>query len=183
MSEFADLLEEFRGDLQSYLARHAGWILRFETAEDLLQGLHVRALERGKGFRYQGREPFLKWLYTVARTYLADRHAYWSALKRRSASLLRLTAGGTPRDPDSVREPAGKRTGPSTFADRREQLAIAVKALAVLPDRDRKLVRWSSEGVDLKEQAERLGLGYEACKRARQRALERFRKAFRLASG
>lgn len=183
MTDFAKLLEEYRGDLERFLARRAGWILRYETPEDLLQGLHVRALERGRDFEYRGKEPFLKWLYTVARTHLADRHAYWSALKRRSANLLRLTSGGTPRDPDSVREPAGERTGPSTFADRREQLAIAVKALAVLPDRDRKLVRWSSEGVDLPEQAERLGLSYEACKRARQRALERFRKAFRLASG
>jgi hypothetical protein len=77
--------------------------------------------------------------------------------------------------------PAGEDTGPQTFADRREQLDVAVKALALLLPRDQNLVRWASEGVDIQEQASRLGLSYDAAERAGARACERFRKAFRLA--
>ena len=183
MSDLVAYLQAHEEDLVSYLARHAGWILRYETVEDLLQGLHLRMLERGGEFDYRGREAFLKWIYAVARTFLADRSDYWSALKRKSAGLLRLTSGGTPSDPRAIREPAGTRTGPSTFASRREQLAQAVRALAVLLPRDRDLVRWSSEDVPLEEQAGRLGITYNALKQARFRALERYRKAYALLSG
>ncbi|MCK6459941.1 MAG: hypothetical protein L6Q95_08615, partial [Planctomycetes bacterium] len=72
-------------------------------------------------------------------------------------------------------DPAATATGPSTFAARREHLKLAVQALAALPPRDRDLVKSTSED------AERLGLRYDAAKQARLRALGRFRKAFDLA--
>jgi DNA-directed RNA polymerase specialized sigma24 family protein len=74
-------------------------------------------------------------------------------------------------------------TGPSTFAARREMIALAARALDLLLPRDRDLVRWSSEGVPLEEQADRLGIAYEAVGKARQRAVERFKKTFALVSG
>lgn len=73
-------------------------------------------------------------------------------------------------------------TGSSTFAARREHLRLAVLALAALPPRDRDLVRRTSEDVPIEEQAKSLGLSYDAAKQARLRALERFRKAFDLAT-
>jgi len=167
-------LEDVRADLLSFLGRHAGWLLRLETAEDLLQGLHLRALERGAAARFDSRGAFLKWIHTVARTHLADRREYWSALKRDSARLVRLSTAG-------AGEAAGTGTGPFTFAARRELAAIAVRALAVLRPRDRRLVRWTAEGVSLEEQAERLGISYTAARQARTRAVNRFRKAFELA--
>lgn len=175
-----DLLVEHRADLLSFIERNAGRILRFESAEDLLQGAHLRALERSSGFEWRGREPFLKWLHAVARTYLADRHHYWNALRRRPARLVRLgTAAGTG---DGRADPAATSTGPSTFASRREQVAIALRALALLLPRDRDLVRWTCEDVPIEEQAQRVGVSREAATRARHRALERFRKAFELTS-
>ncbi len=175
------LLQDHHADLVSYLRRHAGLVLRFETPDDLVQGLHLRALERGGEFRYEGLEPFRGWIYTVARTYLVDRKAHWSALKRNSAGLLRLTSSGT--ESDGVGEPAAAITGPSTFASRAELMAVAVKALAVLRPRDRRLVRWTAEDMPLEEQASRLSISYTAARQARARAVERFRKAFRLATG
>jgi hypothetical protein len=62
-------------------------------------------------------------------------------------------------------------------------IALAVRALDLLLPRDRDLVRWSADGVPLDEQAERLGVAYEAAGKARQRAIERFRKTFALVSG
>lgn len=177
------LLEDFRRDLLSYLDRKANWLLRFESAEDLWQGLCVRALAASEQFHYEGREPFLAWIHKLARHHLADRRAYWSRLKRGSARVLRITSRGTSTDPLAVLEPPGTVTGPITFADRRERLAFAVKALAVLSPRDRQLVQMDADGMDLKEQADDLEISYEALRQARSRALARFQKAYRLISG
>lgn len=177
------LLVSSREDLLLFVRRHAGGLLRFETADDLVQAIHVRALESHAQFSWRGREPFFAWLYTVARRALSDRRSHWSALKRGSGELLRLTEGAAETsDPRAVATPASKLSGPSTFADRREQLVHVIRTLDALLPRDRDLVRWTAEGVDLAEQAERLGISYDAVERARARALDRFRKAFRLAS-
>jgi len=172
-----ELLVRYRVDLLRFVERRAGPVLRFETAEDLVQGIHLRALEHESGFEYRGREPFLGWMHELARNYLARRRAHWTALKRRPAGLCRLTRAG---GPGGVAEPAGTGTGPSTFAERRELLTLAVQALDLLMERDRDLVRWASRGVTTDEIAERLQLSRTSAERARQRAVERFRKAFRL---
>ncbi len=162
----------------AFLARHGSGLLRFESAEDLVQGVHARALE-ADGFRYEGERPFLSWLYTLARRHIADRHAHWSALKRGSGRVLRLTFSDAPRSHTSAMpQPAAALAGPSTFAANREALVLAAKSLDALPDRDRDLVRWMSEGVPLDQQAERLTCSYAAVQRASLRAVERFRKAY-----
>jgi RNA polymerase sigma factor (sigma-70 family) len=179
--DLASLLVAWRGDLLAFTQRHAAGLLRFETAEDLVQGIHLRALERGTGFAFRGEKEFLSWMHTLARHYFVDRRAHWAALKRGSSPLLRLTADATgTADPRAVAEPAATGTGASTFASRREQLTIAAKALTVLLPRDRDLVVWHADGVPLAEQAQRLGISHDAASRAALRAVERFRKAFRL---
>ncbi len=177
-----ELLVAHRLEMVRYLERHAGSLLRFETAEDLWQGVCVTALQAEERFSYEGREPFFAWIHTLARRHLGARRDHWNALKRRPSRLLRVTEGIT-SDPGAVAGPAIERTGPATFAGRREQLTLAVKALDCLLERDQKLVRWASDGVSTKEQAERLGISPEAAERARLRALERFRKAHRVLTG
>lgn len=179
-AELSGLLVQFHGELLDFVRRHAGRLLRFETEDDLMQEIHVRALQQGERYRHRGREPFLAWIHTVARSVLADRHAHWTALRRRPAGLLRLTLGGTE---GGAIDPAVSATGPSTFAARRELLSLAVKALSLLPKADRDLVRWRSEDVPLGEQASKLGLSYAALDSASRRALERYRKSFRLLLG
>jgi RNA polymerase sigma factor (sigma-70 family) len=178
-AELSGLLVQFHGELLDFVRRHAGRLLRYETEEDLIQEVHVRALQQGDRYRHRGREPFLAWVHTVARSVLADRHAHWAALRRRPAGLLRLTLGGTET---GGLDPVLSATGPSTFAARREMLSLAVKALSLLPKADRDLVRWRSEDVPLTEQASQLGLSYAALDSASRRALDRFRKSFRLLS-
>ncbi len=162
-----ELLTEYRGDLTVFVRRHAGRLLRFEGVEDLVQGIHVRALEAP--YEHRGREPFLKWMYQLARRHLAGRYAHWVALRRKPAALVRLTQadGATASD-----------TGPRTYAERRELLTIAVRALAILPPKDRQMVQWESEDVPLAERADNMGVSYAAADSARRRALERFRKTF-----
>ncbi len=183
VAKLEGLLLRYRADLERFLERHASGLLRYENAEDLVQGVHARALAEAEAYEHRGEKEFLGWLHTLARRYVADRHDYWSAMKRGSGKVLRLSFSGTASGLAEGRPlPPGSEPGPSTFASRRELLGFATKALAVLPERDRRLVRWMSEGVDLKVQAERLEISYAAAQRAGLRALERFRKAFELAS-
>ena len=170
--KLAELLPLHRADLEAFVRRHAGRLLRFESVEDLVQGIHVRALEAD--YEHQGREPFLKWMHVLARRHLAARYAHWVALRRKPASLVRLTQaeGATATD-----------TGPRTYAERREMLTLAVRAVAILRPKDRQMVQWESEGVPLKERAERLGVSYAAADSARRRALERFRKTYEFLLG
>jgi DNA-directed RNA polymerase specialized sigma24 family protein len=156
-------------------------VLRFEDPEDLLQGAHLRALGEAERFEFRGERPFLAWIQQLIRNHLADRHDYWHAMKRGSGRVLRYTSSlGSGEAAFASLLPPSSRTGPVSFAMRREWMALAARALAVLPERDRELVRWASEGVALDEQARRLGTSYAVAQRAGLRAAERFRKAFHL---
>jgi len=180
MRELEELFAEIRKDLGAFLARRAGFVARYETTEDLLQGLYVRVLERGQALDYRGKAPLRKWLYRVARTFLADRKAWWGAIRRRGDDLVRLTSGAsTGRSGAAV--PPAEITGPGTDAERREAVSLALRVLGALSERDRNLVLWSCEGLSNRDLAERLDLTAPAAKRARTRALGRFRKAFTLA--
>ncbi len=177
----AELLQRHREALLAFVTRRGGRVLRFEAPEDLVQGIHLRALKQ-EHFEFRGKKPFLEWMHQLARSHLADRHAYWMAVRRRPGALLRLTeAASSTSDAHAAAEPVRDSTGPATFAERREALAIAYDAVTALLPRDQQLVRWSCEDVELDEMAARLGVTYEAARRARLRALDRFRKAHRLA--
>jgi len=102
-----------------------------------------------------------------------------SSLERKPGALFRLTSGGS-TDGHSPVDPADTATGPVTFAERREQLTVAVQAMAVLLERDQELVRWTSGGAGTAEVAKKLGINVESARRARNRAIERFRQAYDL---
>ncbi|MAG56579.1 MAG: hypothetical protein CMJ83_09840 [Planctomycetes bacterium] len=176
-----ELLLDRRAFLGRWIRKEASGLLRFETEEDLVQGICQRALARADAFTYDGEDAFVGWLLTLARRHVADRHDYWSALKRGSSRVLRLTWGGsTPGDPLANIVPVDTVTGPGTFAARKEALVHLSRALSALPERDRKLVLWSGEGKSLQEQADALGITYAAAQRAGLRAMERLKKTFEL---
>jgi len=179
VNDLPALLVRHRVHLLRHVERRGGPVLRFETVDDLVQSIHLHALEHRDAFQYRGLEPFLAWINEVARRYLKDRRDHWAALKRRPAGLVRLTQVGS-NDPGAAAEPAGRGTGPATFAARREQLNLAVRALEMLMPRDRDLVRWTTQGHDDDSIATRMHLERKTAARARQRAVERFRKAYRL---
>ena len=182
MSEAPDvaaLLERHATELEALVRHEAGSLLAFEESSDLLQGVRERALARAGSFAWRGPEASLGWLRTLARSYLNDRREHWSALKRRPAALLRLTLSEDATRPGAL-SPASTRTGPATFAERRESIVQAVRALDLLLPRDRELVLLELEGVPLDEVGRRLGLAADSAARARLRALERLRKAWQL---
>lgn len=179
MSELPDLLEMFGDRLVRYCQRRAGRLTRYETLDDIVQGVRTRALERGSGFTYQGEAAFAKWLWTVADSYLADRFAYWMAQRRKPAALLRLTgAGSTSADGSGAGEPAAHQTGPITFAERREHLEMAQAALDLMLQRDRDILERCCHGDTRREIAAWLEISPVAAEKARERAFDRFRKAF-----
>ncbi len=182
--DHSSLLAQYRPQLLAFAQREAGIpLLRFESADDLVQGIHQEALGSADRFEWRSEKEFLGWVFTIARHCLSARRAHWFALKRNCGKLLRLTWGHPGADASSYRlDPADTATGPATFADRRELLVLATKAIAMLLPRDRDIVRWTTEGMGVQEQAARLGLSYDAASRAQSRALERLRKAYRLVS-
>ncbi len=177
--ELTQLLALHKDRLRGFVRVEAKGLLRHESEDDLVQGIHVHALSVAGRFEYRGEREFIAWLFTVARQHVVDRIRYWSAERRDGGDILRITAaGGTRVDATRGVEPAASMTGPVTGAGRREQLALAAKVIATLAERDQQLIRWMSEDVPLEEVARRLDVGYEAAKRARLRAMERFRVAF-----
>ena len=158
--------------------------MRFETVDDLVQGIHQEALRSARRFESRSENEFLAWMYTIARRWIAARRVHWFALKRNCGKVFRLTWSGPGAGQSSYRlDPADTATGPSTFAFRRERLVVATKALALLLPRDQDIVRWTTGGMSAQEQAARLGLSHDAALRAQHRALERLRKAYRVVSG
>ncbi len=179
--ELSAMLEEHRPQLQRFIARHAGATLKRETVDDLTQGVHLKAISRAGDFEYRSRPEFEAWVVRIARAHMADRHAHFSAAKRRPERLLRLTRSDSDtRDPASERMPAAATPGPATSADNAEQLRLAQRALTLLLPRDADLVRAEADGLSIQDQADELGISYAAAQRARLRALERYRRAFRL---
>lgn len=179
----AELLERHRGVIVRYLARHGSGLLRFESAEDLAQGVSLKALRGEKHFTYQGEEPFIGWICTLARQHIADRNAYWKALKRNAGPMLRVTYGPAATDAGAGVAPADIARGPRTFAGVREQVEMAARALATLPPRDAQIVELIQAGEDVQTIADTIGVSYAAAQRARLRAIERFKKAFELMTG
>jgi RNA polymerase sigma factor (sigma-70 family) len=171
-----ELVERHRPLVVRWLARHAGGLVRFEDPEDLAQWVATCALEGAARYEHRGEREFVGWILVLARQVVADRNAYWHALKRDAGAVVRLTAGGGA-------EPKVRATGPSTSASRREMLERAVRALDVLGARDAELVRMHVNDVPIPETAERFGVSYEAAQRARLRAIERLRKVYALAAG
>jgi len=174
------LLVEHREAMLRMAGKVGGGLLRHETAEDLVQGAQLHALGVADRFEYVGESAFLGWIRQLIQQHVARRHEYWSAQKRDAGVLLRISAGG-----DEESEPGGidisaSLTGPATFADRREQILIAMQVLEALSDRDRSIVRCVREGCSTVEIAEELGLGPAAAEKARTRAMNRFKKAFLL---
>lgn len=178
------LLVTHEPTLRRLVRREARGLLRFESEDDLIQGIVSRALGAAATFEWEGEAPFVAWLLTIGRRHVADRHDWWRALKRGSTRVLRLTWSGTqPGDPLANLLPPETVTGPGTFAARRESLATLARALDALTERDRNLALWHAEDIPLEEQAERLDVSYAAAQRAGLRALERLRKAFVLLGG
>ncbi len=179
---FASFLERTRDQLAKWVEREAKGLLKRESADDVVSGIHARALSQIENFELRTDAEAFTWLKTIARQHVLDRQKYHTALRRHGGEMLRITNasfGGEPGETPGV-QVAGKMTGQVTYAMRREAIDLAARAIAGLLDRDQELVRATVEGETLEALAKRLHLTYDAAEQARRRAMERFKKAYDL---
>ncbi len=170
----AQLIAAAQGLLADLARREAGIaLLRFESVDDLVLGMQQAALQSLPSLVWSGDAAFRGWLVQIARRHLSARRDHWFALKRHGGAILRLTLSGGDA-------PTNVGPGPRTLAQRREELASITKAMALLPERDRELILWTSEGASFDEQARRLGVEPDAARKAASRAMERLRKTLRI---
>lgn len=173
-----------QGRLVRWLRCNARGILRFEGEDDLVQDIAAKVLVAEASFDAQGDAAFWSWVLTIAKRHVLDRHDWWTALKRSSERVVRLTKSETsPESGFAALLPAASLTGPGTAAARREAILTLTRALAALPPRDRQLAIWYGEGRPLDDQARELGLSYAAVQKAGLRAVERLTKIFRVLEG
>ncbi len=171
-------LEEETGLLMALVRSEAANLFRFEQPEDLVQLIKLRAIEAAATFVDQGEMAFRGWLRTIARRTLADRRDHWMALKRNCGPILSLSFGQS--SSGSERPMPGEQTGPATWASRRETLVLAMKALSLLPEKDRALILAKVAGEGFGACRSRFGLSDDALRKACARAEERLRKTFRI---
>lgn len=177
-----ELLVQRAAALEALVRRHAGALVRHESHEDLAQGVRLRLLERADVFEWRGDAPFAAWLETVVRNELNGRRAYWNAARRAAGHLLRLTQGPASTGAPAGVQPAAQRTGPLSFAERRDQLDLALAAMETLLPRDQQILELERAGATTSDLAAALDLPEPSAAKARQRALQRFRRAYELLS-
>ncbi|MFN0205833.1 MAG: RNA polymerase sigma factor [Planctomycetota bacterium] len=175
-----NLLDRHRKSIERIVEKEGSGLLKYESAEDLVQGVLLRAIAGEKHFLYIGEAEFIQWITTLAKQQIADRYQYWTALRRRAGRVLRLAESISVSSGESAVTPAASQTGPSTFASRRELAELALRALAALFPKDQEIVKATIDGASVEELASKLDISYEAAKKSRQRALERFRKTFEI---
>ena len=177
-----DRILAHRERLEQFLRQHARGLERYDRPSDVLQDVCARALQEEGNYEHRSDGEFMAWLLQVARRHVADRNRHLHRLKRDAGPLLRLTLTGSGDESGGV-EALADGVGPSTFAERRELVQRAMRALETLPERDRALVRAMNGGKTVSEIATEFGLETGAAQRARLRALDRFRRAFRALAG
>jgi len=170
------LLERYLPDLEGYVARHAGRLVRAkESSSDLAQSVCREVLERladGR-FRYQGEAAFRQWLYRAAVMKMLHRDRHWKMDKRDAAR----EAARPEAPPDASRVPGGVsaipvEATPSMDAIRAEELELFQRSFEALPERDQEIIRLHhAEGLSHAEIAEELGIAESYSRTLLSRAL------------
>ncbi len=131
-----------------------------DLAEDLFQELFLRVFRAAR--RYEPREPFRVWLFTLARNLLRDR---WRRLKR------------SPDWEDSATEPADPGPGPEATLGRQQECARVRAAVLRLPPALREVLILSRyHGLSFAEIGEITSCTEGAARVRAFRAIERLRE-------
>ena len=181
---FARFLDRTRDQLGKWVEREARGLLKRESVDDVVAGIHARALSQLEGFELRSDAEGFNWLKTIARQHVLDRQKYFAALRRQGGEMLRITSASLGDTPDARPgvQVAGRMTGQVTYAMRREAIDLAAKAIASLLPRDQEIVRRTVDGASVEDVAKEFRMSYDAAEQARRRAMERFKKAYELLS-
>ena len=137
------LLVRYLPDLEAYVGRHAGELVRaHESSSDLAQSVCREVLERladGR-FQYRGEAAFREWMYRAAVMKMLKRHRHWRRDMRDPGREIRRA------DPDRSEAPhgisaVGIDATPSQDAIRIEELEQFHRAFAQLPEHYQDVIR------------------------------------------
>ena len=144
---FTWLLREYGPRLYGYFARMSG---STAEAEDLLQEMFLKLLQRIQGYRHEGR--FEPWLFRIAANMIRDRGR---KLQRQSRALATGLEPGNPLH--NAADPSDETTDPGSPLELTEDLGRMQEALQELPELDREIIllRFYS-GISFKDIAEQL---------------------------
>jgi len=127
---FAWLLHEYGPRLYGYFVRKTG---STTEAEDLLQEMFLKLLQRIRDYRHKGR--FEPWLFRVAANMIRDRGR---KLQRQSRSFA---TGAEPGNPlHRAADPNNKASDPGRDLELTEDLGRMQEALGKLPELDREII-------------------------------------------
>ena len=89
--DFVNLLIQHRDQLEHAVRLKAAGLIRYESADDLVQGIHMHALDVRDKFDYRDTRAFQAWLMRIAEQHISDRNRYWMAKKRKAERMIALT--------------------------------------------------------------------------------------------
>ena len=127
---FAWLLGEYGPRLYSYFYRTTG---SPSEAEDMLQDLFVRLLQKIHAYKHQGK--FEHWLFRVAGNMARDRNRKLSHKPREVSMQAGLQKSNSPES-----WLASQKQGPAEQAQHSEQAGMLQNALAQLSEVDRQII-------------------------------------------
>lgn len=127
---FAWLLCEYGPRLYGYFVRRTGSTVE---AEDLLQEMFLKLLQRIRDYRHEGR--FEPWLFRVAANMIRDRGR---KLQRQSRALATGIEPGNPLH--RAADPTDKAGDPGRNLELSEDLGRMQEALGELPELDREII-------------------------------------------
>ena len=173
---FDALFERYAPMLRRFAAeRLPARMRRRVSAQDVLQEAHLVAHERRGDFEDRGENSFRNWLLRIVELKVREAVRHHEGAKLRAA--LREEPRGIFREPDRV---AARGPTPSQAAIGAEMVDLARRALLVLPEQQREIVRLvREEHLPLAVVAERTGMTHDAAKKAYGRAMARFTTEFR----
>ena len=138
---FVWLVRQYGPQLYRFFLRATG---SAADAEDLLQDLFIRLIEKISGYRHQGR--FESWLFRVASNLLRD----WARQRQRHAQAMALLGSR-----EAVDRHATDRSRPERRLEQAEVVDRLQDALQKLPQPDREIVLLRHYGgLSFKELAE-----------------------------
>lgn len=167
----AALFDSHAAAVRGYVEKRLPADLRRKIApEDVLQEAWLVAAERLTEFEDRGEGSLRAWLLKIAD--LKAREAIRAFLgTRKRADVREISRSGRPDTAAFVA--AGP--SPSEVAQGNELREAALRAMAALPEDYREILRLvQSEGLTLKDAAERMGRTHDAAKKLYGRALRKF---------
>ncbi len=174
------LLVMYHPRLRGRLLRQMDAVMRSKIEpEDILQQVYLEAFRAIGNFTYQGKDSFLRWLFTILDRKLIDEHR---ALRAERRDVRREVSPAPSRSQNTTYIDLMSRvmvegSTPSRIVRQNEALGVMSACLATLPDHYRDVIRMRfMEGRPVAEVAQAMGRSIGSIHMICHRALRQLRE-------